>query len=164
MLERFHGKVIEYPAMLDVLKKDKGVDAVICTGNYLSDWVTDELVRAVGERALIVLDTRISALSEHATVFLPTAMWAEKAGTFENVNNRLQAFDRAIDPLDYVKSEAQVALDLEALRAGETPAVFNPALIRQAMAAEHGLTAFTTELHLPGPDEKPVPDMEMVEL
>ena len=95
---------------------------------------------------------------------IPGASWAEKAGTFQNVDDRLQAFERAIAPLDYCKGEAQIALDLSADLAGTNPAVFNPATTRKAMAETHGLREFITNLHLPAVAEPIESDMEVMEV
>ena len=107
---------------------------------------------------------RLSPLIKCADVVIPGATWAEKAGTFENVNNRLQAFERAIDAIDYCKSEAQIALDLAAAPAGEDPQVFNPATTRQQMALVHELPEFLTDVHLPAVAPMVDSDMPMVEV
>ena len=57
-----------------------------------------------------------------------------------------------------------MALDLEALREGVRPQTYNPALVRQAMAADHDLTAFTSEVHLPVAEREVASDMTLVEL
>ena len=103
-------------------------------------------------------------LSDIANVVMPGATWAEKAGTFENVNNRLQAFERAIDAIDYCKSEAQIALDLTAVLAGVDPEVFNPAATRQQMADIHDLREFLTDVHLPAAAPMVESDMQIIEV
>ncbi len=158
------GKVLDADAMVRELKKG-GPDAVIVTGNYPSEWVTSDLKDAIGDdRFLVLVDTLPNALTERADVFLPGATWAEKAGVFENVNNRLQAFERAIESIDYCKSEAQIAMDLLARARGEYPAAFNAANTRQAMSSDHGLTAFTSDVHVPAGAQTVESDMELVEL
>jgi NADH-quinone oxidoreductase subunit G len=112
----------------------------------------------------VLIDTQSSALAERADVVIPGATWVEKAGTFENVNGRLQAFARAIRPIDYCKSEAQIALDLAAQQAGEMPETYDAAAIRQRMADIHGLKEFVTEIHLPPAVEKVPSDMHVVDL
>ena len=113
---------------------------------------------------MILIDTLPTALCERAEVVIPGATWAEKAGTFENVNNRLQAFDRAIKPIDYCKSEAQIALDLEADRTGEEPVVYGAEQIRRTMADVHDLGEFVNDVHLPPEAQTVESDMEIVEL
>ena len=141
--------------------------AFICTGNYPSEWVTQELESAAENTPTIVIDTLPNRLTNNAEVFLPAATWVEKAGTFENIDNRLQAFEQAIPTIGLSRSEAQIGLDLIAIIAGDaTPGEvpettrfypdaapgqvpvameiatpigerYNPANTRQQMAATH---------------------------
>ncbi len=167
VLEQFASNVLDYEAFLGRLRSDPGIDAVLLTGNYPSDWVTDDLVAALdgaSGRFVVLFDTLPNQLTVRADVVIPGASWAEKAGTFQNVNDRLQAFERAIAPLDYCKGEAQIALDLSADLAGTKPAVFNPANTRAAMAETHGLREFITDLHLPAVEADVESDMEVVEV
>jgi NADH-quinone oxidoreductase subunit G len=147
------------------LKRAGDFGGIVMTGNYPSDWVTPETAAAIPADAFVVLmDTLPTAMAARADVILPAATWMEKAGTFENASNRIQAFDRAIEPIDYCKSESQIALDLIARARGERAAAYNPAMTRQAMAAELGLEEF---LDVPTPSATKIhiePDMELVEL
>ena len=80
------------------------------------------------------------------------------------IRGRLQAFERAIAPIDYCKTEAQIALDLAARLEGARAAAYDPVATRQAMAQTHGLREFTTEVHLPPAPPRVESDMELVEL
>ena len=95
---------------------------------------------------------------------LPATTWAEKAGTFENVNGRLQSFERAISSTDYCKGEAQIALELMAQRMEASPKIFVAAELRARMAAQPGLEPFAqTEL----PSEATVQvesDLQLIDL
>jgi NADH-quinone oxidoreductase subunit G len=167
VLERFSANVLDYDSFLGRLRSDRELRAMLVTGNYPSDWVTERLattVDAVPGRFLVLIDTLPTLLSTRADVLIPGASWAEKSGTFENVNGRLQAFERAIMPLDFCKSESQIALDLAAAAAGTEPQVFNPANTRLAMAETRGLREFVTDVHLPRPQMVVASDMELVEL
>ncbi|MHC4949186.1 MAG: NADH-quinone oxidoreductase subunit G, partial [Planctomycetota bacterium] len=161
-------EVHEYDAFVKLMKRKTGpgkdVGAVLATGNYPSDWVTSDLVEALGERFVALIDTLPTALSARADVVIPGATWVEKAGTFENVNGRLQGFERAIAPIDYCKGEGQIALDLVAARVGATPATFNAAGTRRTMAEEHGLGEMVTDVHLPAGEAPVEADMQVVEL
>jgi NADH-quinone oxidoreductase subunit G len=166
VLEKFTSRVRDFDEMRSVVADDS-VDAIVLTGNYPSDWVTPEFTSAVagaGDRFTVLIDTLPTAIAEHADVVLPGATWVEKAGTFENVNNRLQAFERAIDPRDYSKSEAQIALDLIARQHAGHPARFNPVETRQRMASEHGLGEFVTDVHPPSTGRMVESDMQLIEL
>ena len=167
VLEKFSANVLDYEAFLGRLRSNKGIDTLLITGNYDSDWVTADFIKALEnrtDRAVILIDTLPTALIDRAAVVIPGATWAEKAGTFENVNNRLQAFDRAIKPIDYCKSEAQIALDLEADRTGEEPVVYGAEQIRRTMADVHALGEFVNDVHLPPEAQTVESDMEIVEL
>jgi len=167
VLESFSDRVMDYDDVLGALRSDKEIDAVVVTGNYPSDWVTGDCLKAVdsvANRFVVAIDTLPNRLTGRADVVLPAATWIEKAGTFENAKNRIQAFDRAIDPIDYCKSESQIAMDLIALREGRPAAAYNPALTRQQMAADHGLDAFITEIEIPAAPEPLQSDMTLIEL
>ena len=167
VLEKFSANVLEYEAFLGRLRSNKSIDTLLITGNYASDWVTEDFIKALGkpaDRAVILIDTLPTALTDRAAVVIPGATWAEKTGTFENVNNRLQAFERAIKPIDYCKSEAQIALDIEADRTGEEPRVYDAAQTRRTMADVHDLGAFVNDVHLPPEAQTVESDMEIVEL
>jgi predicted molibdopterin-dependent oxidoreductase YjgC len=166
VLGRIAPAVHEYADFLKAIG-DADIDALIVTGNYGGEWADADLLAAageVGERFVLLIDTLPSALAERADVLLPGATWAEKAGTFENVNGRLQAFERAIEPVDYGKSEAQIALDLIAAREGVKPSRYDAAATRRIMADEHDLVEFTTDVHVPPAAEAIESDMQMVEL
>ena len=155
------GKVLDFESFLEQIGN---FNTLLITGNYPSDWVTPDLVSACTGKFTVVIDTLPTKLAASADVLIPGATWIEKAGTFENVNNRLQAFERAIDPIDYGKSEAQIALDLMALKVGETPRVYNAKSVHQEMAETHGMGEFLTDIHYPTGGEAVESDMEVVEL
>jgi NADH-quinone oxidoreductase subunit G len=166
VLEAFGHTVCDYDQFVHALNGSAGISHLLLTGNYPSQWVTPDLLDAIGDKRFVCLvDTLENPLVQRADVVIPGATWAEKAGTFENVNHRLQAFERAIEPIDYCKCEAQIALDLIAAKNASTPAVYNAANIRQAMAGEHGLAVFVSDVHLPVAESVPdASDMEFVEL
>jgi NADH-quinone oxidoreductase subunit G len=142
----------------------RSADAVIVTGNYPSDWITKELLGLAQGKFTIAIDTLANQLTHGADVVLPGATWAEKSGTFENVAGRLQAFERAINPIDFCKSESQIALDLAVLHDGGRAEPFDAARIRARMADLHGLREFTTDLHVPLEARHVESDMQIVEL
>ena len=160
------GEVHEYGRFVEAVKGGE-VDALVVTGNYPRAWVSDDLAVAAGEageRFVGLIDTLPNGLAERADVVIPGATWAEKSGTFENVNGRLQAFERAIDPIDYCKSEAQIALDLAGQREGVAAERYDAREIRRRMAEDRGLKEFETEVHLPVEEEPVESDMTMIDL
>lgn len=190
------GESSDFPRFLSSLRAGQ-INAAIITGNYTSDWATPELLQALrgtgsAKPFSLLLDTLRSPLVDAADVVLPSSTWLEKAGTFENARNMLQAFEAAIPPVEPSKPEAQIALDLlavlggsKAIVEGETlivsPAkqgqvpgsvrvlsaigeVFNAADTRAAMARTPALAMFTTSVALPVLPVEQEPDMQMVEL
>jgi len=132
------GTVATYEQLLAELRVST-IGGVVVTGNYPSEWVTTDLVEAVkggGGKTLVVVDTLPSALTDAADVVLPSATWAEKAGTFQSARNAVQAFEQAIPVREGAKADAQIGLDLLAAVTGGTPALYNAANIRAQMAAE----------------------------
>jgi NADH-quinone oxidoreductase subunit G len=140
------------------------VGAAVVTGNYPSDWVTPELRDACMHLPMVVIDTLENPLCAMAECVLPGATWVEKAGTFENVKGRLQAFLRAIEPIDFARAECQVGADLRAGFEGSRAATVNPALVRAAMAKVPGLERFATEVHVPDLSFTQASDMTFAEV
>ena len=173
------------------------IGAAIITGNYPSDWATADLLNAcrgsgAAKPFVVLLDTLASPLTDAADVVLPSCTWLEKAGTFENARNMLQAFEQAIPPTEPSKPEAQIALDLLAILAGSATIVepetiiinpgkagqvpdsvrvmsalgelFNASHTRVEMSRHAGLGAFATDVSMPALPMEQQPDMQMVEL
>jgi NADH-quinone oxidoreductase subunit G len=140
------------------------IGAAVVTGNYPSDWVTPELRDACMHLPMVVIDTLENPLCAMAECVLPGATWVEKAGTFENVKGRLQAFLRAIEPIDFARAECQVGSDLRAAFAGSRAATVNPALVRAAMAKVPGLERFATDVHVPDLSFTQSSDMQFAEV
>ncbi len=139
--------------------------AAIVTGNYPSDWVTPSLLKALsGLTTVVAIDTLANAVTAMASVVLPGAVWIEKAGSFENANSRLQAFEKAIDPIEHAKSEAQIALNLLGARIGKPAADYCPATTRSEMSKVAGLDSMSNALYAPEHSETVESDMQMVEL
>jgi NADH-quinone oxidoreductase subunit G len=69
-------------------------------GGYLTSWATikGELPRMLKQGFRVVQDILSSPLTEAADVVLPAAAWAEKAGVWENHQNKLQPFEAAVPP------------------------------------------------------------------
>jgi len=159
--------VLEFDAFVAMLKKDPKIDALILTGNYPSNWATAALLEAIEagrNRFVALIDTLRSRLCDRADVIIPGATWAEKAGTFENANNRLQAFERAIEPIDFTKCEGQIALDLAAVRAGGQPPIYRSATVHRLMAEAHGMTEMMRDVHFSLALHEVESDMALVEL
>ncbi|MDX9912280.1 MAG: 2Fe-2S iron-sulfur cluster-binding protein [Phycisphaerales bacterium] len=185
------GRVIEFAEAQAMLERNEA-GAAIVTGNYPSEWASPEFVRACEKPTFLVLiDTLASRLIDEADVVLPGATWLEKAGTFENARNMLQAFEQAIPPLEGAKAEGQIALDLLAALGGrhertdamvrvvdEGPGqvpgattvsvsrgrLFNAADVRAEMSGTQGLEALIPDVKFPSGEGVHEAGMEMVEL
>jgi NADH-quinone oxidoreductase subunit G len=170
------------------------VAAAIITGNYPSDWITDDLVKAAAGRFIVAIDTLKNQLTDRADIVLPGATWTEKAGTFQNAIDLLQSFEQAIPAVGLSKAEGQIAIDLMALlhgaaapdetietlvinpdKRGQVPdatrvaasigRLYNAADVRGEMAGlGPAMAAFATEVSTPVLEAVQEPDMEVVEL
>lgn len=139
--------------------------AAIVTGNYPSDWVTPALAASLKSvETIVAIDTLPNAVTAMAAVVLPGAAWIEKAGSFENATGRLQSFEQAIEPVEFAKSESQIALDLAAARAGRVAAGYCAASTRAEMAKVAGLECMANAVHAPEHTATVESDMVMVEL
>ncbi|MEY3143412.1 MAG: putative NADH-quinone oxidoreductase subunit [Planctomycetota bacterium] len=139
--------------------------AALVTGNYPSNWVTPSMASALkGVGTVVAIDTLPNAVTAMATVVLPGAVWVEKAGSFENATNRLQGFEQAIDPVEFAKSEAQIALDLAGAHAGKPAAHYDAAATRAEMAKIAGLESMTSAHHAPESSATVESDMVLVEI
>ncbi len=172
---------------------ESDIGGVILTGNYPGEWAERDFVKSLDGKFVVLIDTHDRRAREKADVVIPGATWAEKAGTFENARNMLQAFEQAIPAIEGSTAEGQIALDLlsrvqgEPVGAVETTFVrvdegpgqvptgreirrqssrlFNAADVRREMAETNDrLGVFVTEVSLPVTDVQHVGDMEMVEL
>ncbi|MBM4115182.1 MAG: hypothetical protein FJ252_04830 [Phycisphaerae bacterium] len=141
-----------------------GAKACVVTGNYPSAWQSDELVRAVSGRALVLIDTLPDRLANAADVVLPSCTWVEKPGSFVNANGLLQGFKAAIAPMDFARSEAQIAIELDAHRRHARSAAFSAATVRAEMARTKGLEAFAADIDPVTKVSTVQADMELVAL
>ncbi|MEX0653025.1 MAG: molybdopterin-dependent oxidoreductase [Phycisphaeraceae bacterium] len=160
-LGQLSDNVIEYDAFVKKLKGTPSIAATLITGNYPSDWTTQELVDALtnGDRYNVLIDTLPSKLYEQVDVMLPGATWAEKAGTFENNKHRLQSFNQAIPVIELAKNEGQIALDLLAAVGAAERQRYDVKKLRREMG-----DAFVTDVHHPPVELKQLTDMQYVEL
>lgn len=155
-IRRALGDLLEYE---DWKSKLSSADTVVVTGNYPESWDTPELS---DEQSLILIDTLQNDLTIRANVFLPAATWAEKSGTFENYNNTLQLFERALQPFGDAQAEGQIAMDLQAIVDDCLSTTFNAATIRRRMA-DAGVAGML-DVELPKNTNRVETDMPMSEV
>jgi NADH-quinone oxidoreductase subunit G len=153
VLQSLGGDVQESDVFIQTLSNDASICGALLTGNYPSEWVTPQFVAALGtERFTVLIDTLPNALTSTCDVLLPGATWMEKAGTFENATGCLQSFKQAVRPKRWSKSEAQIGIDLLAMRRGEATQTYCDAATRGVMA-EAGLGAMTSTVQHPSEAE-----------
>ncbi len=145
----------DVPDYQQMLAKIREADAVVLTGNYPSEWVTDELLDAVAGKFTVLIDTLPNKLTDAADVVLPAATWVEKAGTFINAKGMIQAFEQAIGVLEFARPEGQIAIDLAAAAGLAEPRRFNADLTREHMAGE-----FLTDVRYPQVKDAREPEMQ----
>ena len=151
--------VLSYAAFIEkVNDKASGVGGAVITGNYPEDWTDKELVKALARKTVVMIDTLPTDLVVKADVVLPGATWAEKAGTFENIDGRRQTFEQAIPVIDKARSEGQIILDLMVALGTGTEETYDAKRIREEMGG-----VFAADVHEPADIEGPEPDMAYVE-
>jgi len=189
-------QILSYDAFLRRMGLGIGqsdVGAILITGNYPTDWASNDLLTAVSGKFVVLIDTLIGPMADRADIVLPGATFAEKSGTYENAKGVLQAFEQAIPVIELAKTEGQIALDLLAVLAGrpapidrQVPIVvdttpgqvaaglqittpyadaFNASSVRTLMAAlSPALAAFATNVVIPPPQAGRVSDMALADL
>ena len=158
------GGTVHDAAAFTAARRSKQFGAVVITGNYPSDWVTPEFRDAAMGTAVVLIDTLENPLANMAECVLPGATWTEKAGTFENVKNRLQAFERAIETTDFVKGEFQIGADLQAGFESRPARAVTAESIRAQMAKVAGLERFGSDVHVPDLSFEQAADMQFAEI
>jgi len=157
------GAALECADWIEAVRR-QDARAVVLTGNYPSAWATDDLMAALNDRYVVLIDTLESRLCDIASAIIPAATFAEKSGTFENRNGLLQAFERAINPIDFCRSESQIALDLAGLSAGKPAEAYDAASVRARMAGALSLPEFASAVTAPETKVRVESDMVMVDV
>jgi NADH-quinone oxidoreductase subunit G len=119
---RMNGSLLAWNDLMPRLA-DEPIDAIWVTGGYKTDWVDESTADKIAALVpmLIVQDLFSSALWEKAHWKLPGASFAERAGSYVNFDDRLQAFDWSIRPPAGAMVEAQVYWQLLGL-----PGLYQP--------------------------------------
>ncbi len=159
-LRQIAGEVLDYKSFIARLSEsDCRVSSMVVTGNYPVDWPDDELVNACRDRYCIVMDILPTRLEIASDLVLPTAVWVEKEGSFENVQGRLQSFPSAIDPPDNVRCEGQIALDLMHVAGHGRACHYQAKMVRYELG-----DAFATDIRYPAAKPGPKAEIEYIPL
>jgi NADH-quinone oxidoreductase subunit G len=84
-------------------------------GGYLSNWISSDTKQVPGlfrKGYRVVQDVLPNSLTATADILLPAAAFAEKDGSWENYQGKIQHFSAAIAPPDGVRREGDVYLTL----------------------------------------------------
>jgi len=102
------------PKPPDLAGLSASVDLLVVFGRGLLDCVAvEEVAQALAKvRKTYLLAAHRSALDALADVVLPTAVPAEKQGSFTNTNGLTQVFDRALQPRGEARAEAAILAGL----------------------------------------------------
>lgn len=114
-----------------VRKADSGeISAAWIVGGYPGDWVPKALSSAVVKiETLIAQDILPNAVTEAASVVIPSCSWAERSGTFVNSQNMIQPFDAAINPIEGCQRDGQYLFGLSG-----RPGIYSASVVRELMA------------------------------
>ncbi|MBI81601.1 MAG: ferredoxin [Planctomycetaceae bacterium] len=108
VLKSGQGELLDFSQWLQRLESDLP-DAVWISGGYKSDWIDEAQAESILRVPLVIVqDLFPSPLGQLATYRLPGAAFAERAGSYVNVNHHLQGFDWAIRPPVGVLTEGQL--------------------------------------------------------
>jgi len=154
-------QVLNYDDFLAKLSdKATTVGAVLVTGNFPSKWTTKELTTALSRKFVALIDTLPNDLTAKADVLMPGKTWAEKGGTFQNVQGRFQVFDPALKRVvELARSEGQIATDLLAAIGEGARGAYDDHAVRQQMGDILG-----GAVELPACGRHAEADMQYVEL
>ena len=74
---------------------------------------------------IVVSDLFFTETAKYADVFLPACSFAEKEGSFTNIEGRVQTFNKALEPKGQSRADWQILSELLAM-VGKPVAVFSP--------------------------------------
>jgi NADH-quinone oxidoreductase subunit G len=130
VLEHAGGEVVDHAAFVTRMKEG-AVTAAWIAGGYPKEWVNKDLASAAEKLTLLVVqDLLPSPLTEGATVVLPACAWAEREGSFVNIDGRVQQFQRSIDVPDGARRDGQFLYELAGFEG-----LYRAATVRERMAA-----------------------------
>lgn len=135
------GKVATFDEFVTQAAKGDFAAAWI-VGGYPKEWATKELTTALGKIEMVFAqDLFDNAVTQAATVVIPSCAWTERAGCFVNHAGKIQPFEAALPPLEGCHRDGNLLYAL----AGHT-GLYNAAKVREMMAEK--MPAFR-EVHVP---------------
>jgi NADH-quinone oxidoreductase subunit G len=123
VLRHFQGEVMT----LDRVPKLAKATAVYAVGGYPQEWVTPEVLAAVGSPSLLIVqDIFESPLSQKADIVLAAGSFAERDGTYVNHAGLAQSTNAAIRSPGEARADGRILFDL-----AERKGLFNAMTIRK---------------------------------
>ncbi len=110
---------ITAPELLEGDGASRSAVLVVAGSHFAGAYEPETVERLRRAKTLIVIGWSDSPLAQAADVALPTATHAETSGTFVNVENRLQRFERAFPAPAQVREGVDVLAELLAMLEGE---------------------------------------------
>jgi NADH-quinone oxidoreductase subunit G len=143
LFEAAGGNVLTIEQFVEQANKGE-FKALWSAGGYPKEWVSKDLAKLAGKFELLVAqDLYPNALTEAATILLPSGAWVEREGCFVNADGLIQPFVRAINPPEGVPREGQYLFELVGYEG-----LFTGRRVRELMAEK--MPAFAN-LHEPPP-------------
>ena len=100
VLKSIGGKVVSFDEFVTAASEKKFAAAWI-VGGYPGDWVTEPMKKSLSHISMIFSqDIFPNAVTEAATVVIPSVSWAERSGSFMNHAGTVQPFDAALPPIE----------------------------------------------------------------
>ncbi|MCA9248832.1 MAG: molybdopterin-dependent oxidoreductase, partial [Planctomycetales bacterium] len=109
VVQHFMQGAVDFDNLLTKIE-DGHIDGLWVAGGYKTNWVeTETASRFDGLKLLIVQDLFASPLWDRADFHLPAAAFAEREGSFVNIDDRLQSFTWAVRAPAGATQEARLA-------------------------------------------------------
>jgi NADH-quinone oxidoreductase subunit G len=122
-----------YKAVLEDLEAGLVEGLLVMNGIPDAPLQTDLVESARKARFLAMSDTLQNPLTEFAHVVIPGTTWAEKDGTFMNVDGRVQRIRKAVEPPVTARSEAQWLQDVLVALQARPAAISVEGVFREAL-------------------------------
>ena len=123
VLKHFHGEVLH----LDRIGNLSKATAVYVVGGYPGEWVTPEVLAAIGNPSLLIVqDVFESPLTQKASIVLASGSFAERDGTYINHAGLAQSTNAALRSPGEARADGRILFDL-----AERTGVFNAMTLRK---------------------------------
>ncbi len=127
VLRHFQGEVLSFDRISALPK----ATAVYVVGGYPTEWVTSDVVSAIGSPSLLIVqDIFESPLTQKANIVLAAGSFAERDGTYVNHAGLAQSTNAAIRSPGEARADGRILFDLS-----ERKGLFNAVSLRKEIGA-----------------------------